>query len=124
MQYIIKTIVPLLFLLIPFGLFSQSTYLPQGSKHQTLLNRLEILMQKSDDLNLTTAKPFSRKIAVRIAESADSMQKAGGNLLSRVDEYNLRSLLMNNSEWVTLSDTSDFYSKKNIWNTFYKTKAN
>ena len=31
---------------------------------------------------------------------------------------------MNNSEWVTGSDTSDFYSKKNFWNTFYKTKAN
>ena len=67
MQYIIKTIVPLLFLLIPFGVFAQSTYLPQGSKHHTLLNRLEILLQTNDDLNLTTAKPFNRKIAVRAA---------------------------------------------------------
>ena len=31
---------------------------------------------------------------------------------------------MNNSEWVTGTDTSDFYSKKRLWNTFYKTKAN
>lgn len=124
MQYIIKTIVPLLFLLIPFGVVAQSTYLPQGNKHQTLLNRLEILLQTNDDLNLHTVKPFSRKIAVRIAESADSIQKANGNLLSKVDEYNLRSLLMNNSEWVTGTDTSDFYSKKSLWNTFYKTKAN
>ena len=124
MQYIIKTIVPLLFLLIPFGVVAQSTYLPQGNKHQTLLNRLEILLQTNDDLNLSTVKPFSRKIAVRIAESADSMQKANGNLLSKVDEYNLRSLLMNNSEWVTGTDSSDFYSKKSLWNTFYKTKAN
>jgi hypothetical protein len=124
MQYIIKTIVPLLFLLIPFGVFAQSTYLPQGSKHQPLLNRLEILLQANDDLNLSTVKPFSRKIAVRIAESADSIQKANGNLLSKVDVYNLRSLLMNNSEWVTSTDTGDFYSKRSIWNTFYKTKAN
>jgi hypothetical protein len=124
MQYIIKTIVPLLFLLIPYGILAQSTYLPQGSKHQTLLNRLEILLQTNDDINLSTVKPFSRRIAVRIAESADSLQKAGGNLLTRVDEYNLRSLLMNNSEWVTGTDTSDFYSKRSIWNTFYKTKAN
>lgn len=124
MQYIIKTIVPLLFLLIPFGVVAQSTYLPQGNKHQTLLNRLEILLQTNDDINLNTVKPFSRKIAVRIAESADSIQKANGNLLSKVDEYNLRSLLMNNSEWVTGTDTSDFYSKKSLWNTFYKTKAN
>ncbi|THU33515.1 hypothetical protein FAM09_25545 [Niastella caeni] len=124
MQYIIKTIVPLLFLLFPFGLFAQSTYLPQGTKHQALLNRLEILLQRNDDLNLSTVKPLSRKIAVRIAEQADSIQKSSGQLLSKVDEYNLRSLLMNNSEWVTSGDTSDFYSRKNIWNTFYKTKAN
>lgn len=124
MQYIIKTVVPLLFLLIPFGLFAQSTYLPQGSKHQPFLNRLEILLQSNDDLNLSTVKPLSRKFAVRAAEYADSVNKATGNLLSKVDEYNLRSLLMNNSEWVTGTDTSDFYSKKSIWNTFYKTKAN
>jgi hypothetical protein len=124
MQYIIKTIVPLLFLLFPFTLFAQSTYLPQGTKHQAFLNRLEILLQRNDDLNLATAKPISRKTAVRVAEQADSIQKATGNLLSKVDEYNLRSVLMNNSEWVTGSDTSDFYSKKSLWNTFYKTKAN
>lgn len=124
MQYIIKTIVPLLFLFIPFGVFAQSTYLPQGNKHQTLLNRLEILLQTNDDLNLSTAKPLSRKIAVRAGEFADSVHKAGGVSLSKVDEYNLRSLFMNNSEWVTGTDTSDFYSKKSLWNTFYKTKAN
>lgn len=123
MQFIIKTIVPLLFLLFPFGLFAQSTYLPQGNKHQAFLNRLEILLQKNDDLNLATLKPLSRKIAVRVAEHADSIQKATGHLLSKVDEYNLRSLLMNNSEWVS-GDTSFLYSKKSIWNTFYKTKAN
>ena len=123
MQYIIKTIVPFVFLLFPLGLIAQSTYLPQGTKHQPFLNRLEILLQRNDDLNLSTVKPLSRKIAVRAAEYADSIQKASGNLLSPVDEYNLRSLLMNNSEWVT-GDTSDFISKKSIWNTFYKTKAN
>lgn len=124
MQYIIKTIVSLLFLLFQFGLLAQSTYLPQGSKYQPFLNRLEILLQRNDDLNLSTVKPLSRKIAVRVVEYADSMQKAGGSFLSRVDEYNLRSLLMNNSEWITSNDTSDFYSKKSLFNVFYKTKAN
>lgn len=124
MQYIIKTVVPLSFLLFPISLLAQSTYLPQGTKHQVLLDRLEILLQSNDDLNLSTVKPLSRKIAVRAAEYADSVQKAtGGHLLSRIDEYNLRSLFMNNSEWVS-GDTSDFRSKKSLWNTFYKTKAN
>jgi len=124
MQYIIKTIVPLTFLLFPFSLLAQSTYLPQGTKHQALLDRLEILLQSNDDLNLSTVKPLSRKIAVRIAEYADSVQKAsGGKLLSRTDEYNLQSLLMNNSEWVD-GDSVKFPSKRSLWNVFYKTKAN
>jgi hypothetical protein len=67
---------------------------------------------------------MSRQFAVRAAEYADSMQKAGELVLSKVDEYNLRSLLMNNSEWITGTDTSDFYNKKSLWNVFYKTKAN
>ena len=124
MQYIVKTFVRLLFLLFPFGLFAQSTYLPQGSKHQPFLNRLEIMLQSNDDLNLSTVKPMSRKFAVRAAEYADSLKKVGGLVLSKVDEYNLRSLLMNNSEWITGTDTSDFYNKKSLWNVFYKTKAN
>lgn len=123
MQYIIKTIASLSFLLFPFYLSAQSTYLPQGNKHQPFLNRLEILLQRNDDLNLATVKPLSRKTAVRVAEHADSLQKAGGITLSKVDEYNLQSLLMNNSEWVT-GDKSSFAGKKSLWNTFYKTKAN
>jgi hypothetical protein len=82
------------------------------------------MLQSNDDLNLSTAKPMSRKFAVRAAEYADSLKKAGGLTLSKVDEYNLRSLLMNNSEWITSTDTSDFYNKKSLWNVFYKTKAN
>ena len=43
--------------------------------------------------------------------------------LSDVDEYNMRSLLMNNSEWVTGSKEG-FASRKPVLNSFYKTKAN
>ena len=43
--------------------------------------------------------------------------------LTKVDEYNLRSLLMNNSEWVTVP-REDFASRKPLLGTFYKTKAN
>src|SRR5262245_26012726 len=101
MQYIIKTIARLLLLLLPSVNFSQYTYLPQGSKHDHFLSRLEILLQNNGDLNAATPKPISRRIVVRAGEYADSVQKATGSLLSRVDQYNLRSLLMNNSEWVT-----------------------
>jgi hypothetical protein len=123
MQFIVKSIFRLSVLLFPVVSMAQSTYLPQGHKHQQLLDRLEIKLQNNTDLNVSTAKILGRRMAVGVAEYADSLQKAGGNLLSPVDQYNLNSLLMNSSEWVT-GDQSGFASKKPLWNTFYKTKAN
>lgn len=123
MQFIVKTIARLAILFFPFVSFSQSTYLPQGSKHQPFLDRLEIKLQRNINLNVSTIKPLNRRFAVEAAEWADSLQKTSGGLLTRVDQHNLRSLLMNNSEWVQ-GDRSDFVSKRSLWNTFYKTKAN
>ncbi len=123
MQFIVKNLLRIVLLMIPYTLSAQSTFLPQGNKHQLLLDRLDIKLQTNTDLNVLTIKPISRRYAVRIGEFADSVQKIGGNLLSPVDQFNLHSLLMNNSEWVT-GDKTDFLSKKSVWNTFYKTKAN
>ena len=121
MQYIIKTFARILILTVPFFATAQSTYLPQGHKHQQLLERLEILLQKNPDLNVATAKPLSRRIAVRVGEYADSVQQLSG-ILSTVDQKNLQSLYMNNAEWVQ-GDKTEFASKRSLWNTFYKTKA-
>jgi hypothetical protein len=123
MQFIVKSIFRLSVLLFPVVSLAQSTYLPQGHKHQQLLDRLEIKLQNNTDLNVSTSKILSRRTAAGVAEYVDSLQKAGGNILTAVDQYNLNSLLMNNSEWVQ-GDQSGFASKKPIWNTFYKTKAN
>ncbi len=111
MQFIAKSILRLSVLLFPVVSLAQSSYLPQGNKHQVLLDRLEIKLQNNTDLNLSTLKPLSRRIAVRAGEYADSVQKAGGNLLTVVDQYNLKGLFMNNSEWVQ-GDTTGFASKK------------
>src|SRR5690606_32544337 len=43
--------------------------------------------------------------------------------LSSVDRHNLQSLLMNSPEWYN-GDQSAFLSKKSLWNTIYKYKAN
>jgi hypothetical protein len=122
MQYIIKSFARFFILFVPVIASAQSTYLPQGHKHQQFLDRLEILLQKNPDLNVATTKPLSRRIAVRIAEYADSVQASEGNIFSETDEYNLQSLLMNNAEWVE-GDKSDFLSKNSLWNVFYKTKT-
>lgn len=123
MQFIIKTTLTLPVLLLSLFSFSQSTYLPEHSKHQPLLDRLEIKMQRNADLNLSTAKPLSRKIALRAAMAADSMNLLNPGLLSAVDQYNLTSLYMNNPEWYT-GDQSGFASRRPLFNTFYKTRAN
>src|SRR5688500_8149690 len=120
MQFIIKNLRVSLILLLPFTGFSQSVYLPQGNKHAQLLDRLEIKLSRDSDLNLSTAKPISRRLAVKVAEQADS---ASAISLGKVDRYNLHSLLMNNSEWVK-GDKSSFASRKSLWNTFYRNKAN
>jgi hypothetical protein len=126
MQYILKTLTRLSWLFLPTLCFSQSTMLPQQSKHRRFLERLEMLMRDDSALNISTFKPISRRTAVMVAERADSLRAFYPHdsyyHLGEVDQYNLRSLLMNNSEWVT-KDQSSFKSKKPFLNTFYKTQA-
>ena len=114
-------------LLLPASGFAQSTNLPQGSKFDHFLDRMEILQQTDPVLNITTDMPISRKSAVRISEIADSLHHFYPYdeiyHLSKVDLANLQSLLLNNEEWVTGKKDS-FLSKHPVWNTFYKTKAN
>lgn len=95
----------------PILSFSQSTLLPQGYKHQPLMDRMEIKYRDSA-LSFQHMKPFDRRGWVRFLESVPTEE------LSKVDAHNLHSALMNNSEWVT-GDKSSFQSKKAIFKTFY-----
>lgn len=124
MQFIIKNLRSLLILLmLPNLADAQSAYLSQSDKHSTFLERLEIKLQNDPLLNVTTAKPYSRKMVAEVAQTADSMFRNYEIDLSPVDRYNLHSLLMNNSEWVK-GDKSSFESRRVFWNTFYRNKAN
>lgn len=113
--------------LLPALAPAQSSFLPQGSKFDHFLERLEILQQSDENLNITTAKPISRRLAVEVAHLADSLYHFYPyddiDHLSRVDRANLSSLLANNIEWVTANRDS-FMSKRPWLNAFYKTKAN
>jgi hypothetical protein len=133
---IIKSFFKLIVFIFPFSVSAQSTYLNQGSKDAHFIDRLEIKQQRNTDLNFSTLRPFNRKHIVGEAIFLDSARmgykdstgvdkyKEWTDLdLTAVDEYNLQSLLMNNSEWVT-TPKEDFVSKTPILKTFYKTKAN
>jgi hypothetical protein len=137
MQFI-KTLLRLLVFLFPFAAFSQTTYLPQGDKQNILLERLEIKAQRDSVLNFSKTKPFSRKYVMNGAKNfpADSvktydlheedkmLRDIKARSLSRVDEYNLRSLYLNNLEWLSPEEREQYKSKKTILKSFYKTPAN
>lgn len=119
----IKSIVILLVFFCPIFLIAQTTYIQEGSKAYDFINRLQIKQQTNPDLNFSSLKPYSRKALVPAVELPDSLNQINGGNLTQIDQYNLQSFLMDNSEWVTGSK-ENFLSKKPIWNTFYVTKSN
>ncbi len=126
---IIKSFTKLIVFLSPFFASAQSSYLDQGDKSYQLIDRLEIKQQTNPDINFSTLKPFSRKYAVQQAEALninDTSAKARLNArasLTKIDQYNVNSLLMNNSEWVTGSKAG-FLSKKPFLKSLYTTQPN
>ncbi|WP_462219755.1 hypothetical protein [Ferruginibacter sp.] len=133
---IIKSFFKLLFFICPVFATAQSTYTNQGAKDIHFVERLEIKQQTNTHLNFSTLRPFNRKAIVRQAEFLDSARMGYADSTGRdkywewtdldltpVDEYNLNSFLMNNTEWVT-GKTENYMSKKALFRSFYKTKAN
>ena len=115
--------------LFPLISFGQTTYIPLGSEEYILLNRMEIKMQKDSALNFSKTKPYSREkivsevlrldTGVYITYGTDPDPGKIGKW-SRVDEYNIDRLLINNIEWVPRGD-SLFKSRKPWGKTFYQT---
>jgi hypothetical protein len=135
MQFI-KSLTKLLFFICPAFATAQSTFLTPGSKDIHFVDRMEIKQQKNTHLNFSSVRPFNRKYIVEQTEFIDSArlgysdstgvdkyQEWNSQALTDIDEYNLNSFLMNNSEWVT-GPTNEFKSKKSFLKTFYKTKPN
>src|SRR6185369_5449263 len=82
-----------------------------------LLDRMEIKLQRDSVLNFSKTKPYSRKFFVSVIDTGLSTAADFG--FSKVDVYNMRSALMNNSEWTS----KRFPSRKPIFKTFYKTPS-
>ncbi|MEO8960366.1 MAG: capsule assembly Wzi family protein [Ginsengibacter sp.] len=133
---IIKSVITLTVFFLPLFIIAQTTYLPEGSKELHFIDRMEIKRGQNTDLNFSTDKPYSRKAIVAEAEYMDSInnghlesltgneggEKKSGHLTA-IDRYNLHSLLMNNSEWVT-GEQESFMSRSPILKNFYVTKPN
>jgi hypothetical protein len=113
----------LIFFLLPFCVFSQTTYLPQGDKANILLERLEIKAQNDSVLNFSKTKYFNRsKYAINGVKSY--LQQRDIASLSKVDAYNLQRLYLNNTEWLTVEEREQYKSRKPVWKNFYTSPAN
>jgi len=116
-----ETLARLFFILCPVFAISQSTYLPQGSKENILIERLEILGQKDSILNFSKTKPWNRLQMIRGVMAFKQLYPRV--ILSKTDEYNLQRLYLNNIEYLPDSQRLAIKSKKHI-GPFYTTPAN
>ncbi len=126
----------MLFFICPAFATAQSTYLSPGSKDVHFVDRMEIKQQKNTHLNFSSVRPFNRKFIVEQTEFIDSArlgytdstgrdkyEEWNNQGLTAIDEYNLTSFLMNNSEWTT-GPRNEFKSKRPFLKNFYTTKPN
>ena len=116
-----ETLVRLILIFLPACCFSQTTFLPQGDKSNTLLERLEIKAGTDSLFNFSKTKPFSRE---HIIKAAQSYWQHSGSKMSAVDAHNLKSLFLNNLEYLPAADRSQYNSKKPIGKSFYRSPAN
>lgn len=110
-------------LLLPTMVLSQSTYLSQGDKQNILLERWEIKAGNDSVLNFSKTKYFNRgKYVINGVRSF--LQNHDESSLSKTDAYNLRSIYMNNTEFLTEEERAQYQSRKPILKNFYTTPAN
>jgi len=115
-----QTVLRLVLILLPFSVFSQSTYLPQDDKANILMERLEIKARSDSFFNFSKTKPYTRQHVVSAV--SNYLQKYGNSSLSKTDKYNAERVMMNNVEY--LPEQFKYASKKPILKSFYKTPAN
>ena len=124
---IIKRLLNLFIILLPFFTSAQTTYLQQDSKDEHFIDRMQTLYPGSFSV-VTSIKPFARKFLVEHVAKRDSLfsewrSSERGARQHKVELYNWYSLCSDHSEW--LSDSSSLYlSKKPILKSFYKNKSN
>ncbi|MGQ0739206.1 MAG: hypothetical protein ACT4OJ_09125 [Bacteroidota bacterium] len=116
-----QTLVRLALILLPFSVFSQTTYLPPGDKANILMERLEIKSRSDTFFNYSKTKPFSRR---HVVNAVNHYTQLKGATLSKVDRYNVQRLMMNNLEWAPEGDRVKYASRKPIAKNFYRTPAN
>ena len=109
---------------ISLNVVAQTDYIELYDKQTHFIDRIDIKLRGDSVLQFTTVKPFDRKRITERIEKIDSLDKEGmlNNVLTDVDRYNIRSLLMNNADW-TENYYDSFQTRKPILKYFFKTPA-
>ena len=112
-----------LMMLAPIAAISQTTYLPKDDKQNILLERMEIKGQKDSVFNFSKTRPLSRRYFIQKMMDAYYHPDPA---LSVVDKYNLRSMMLNNQEYLNHTDvrSNEFKSKRPLARNYYQTPAN
>ena len=87
--------------------FSQSDYLPLGSKEYNVIDRLQIKLRTDSILNFSDIRPYSRKVVTERLEYINKLASEGKISLSEVDKYNIELSLKENFEYRTGYDLKD-----------------
>ncbi len=117
-----QTVLRALLILFPCSVFSQSVSLPQGDKANIILERMEIKSRTDSFFNFSKTRPFTRLHTINAV--SHYLQQNGNEKISAVDAHNVKSVMLNNLEYVPVADRMKYASKKSIWKNFYKTPAN
>src|SRR3954468_14259448 len=97
--------------------FCQSDFINRGDKQYQVIDRLSIQFPYDSLLNFGATKFYNRKT---VTEGIEHIYSVSKEKVSKVDQYNIQSLLVNNSEWVT-KPTIFFHPKEKAL--LYKTPA-
>ncbi|WP_018630952.1 hypothetical protein [Niabella aurantiaca] len=119
----IKNFLKLALIVLPLYSSAQTDNIELSDKQNRLINRLDIKLRGDSVLQFTTVKPYGRKRATERVERIDSLDKAGAleGVLTSVDRYNIRSMMMNNSDWTV--NHADSFRRKPILGAFFKNPA-
>ncbi|BAV10306.1 hypothetical protein SAMN05421788_104323 [Filimonas lacunae] len=103
--------------------YAQSDNLYLHAKGYQLLDRLDIMLTNDTILGFTTVKPYNRKDITERIEYLDSLQQANPHALSlsAIDRYNMKRMLLDNSEWTR--HYTDSFLRKPLLKHFYQSPA-
>lgn len=119
-----KTLCKVILLLLPLDSLAQTYYIPQGSKSEIFLDKLEIKTRRQG-LNSSYQKPLNARLMVQEVAASDSLLNLNNQQytkLTEIDKKNLHEFLQEYQAY-GLSDSS-VINKKNNYNLIEVNKSN